>query len=79
MWLDHFICQLSAIEGLVNIVSAARHLHVEMTSIQNGGNFWLKTNYIAYNFADSNFYRKFKQSYLSSVINSVVAPTTAEI
>ena len=31
-----------------NIVSAARHLHVGMTSIQNGGYFWLKTNYRVY-------------------------------
>ena len=30
------------------IVSAARHLHVGMTSIQNGGYFGLKTNYRVY-------------------------------
>ena len=30
------------------IVSAARHLHVGMTSIQKGGYFWLKTNYRVY-------------------------------
>ena len=24
------------------------HLHVGMTSIQNGGYFWLKTNYLVY-------------------------------
>ena len=27
---------------IYNCVSAARHLHVGMTSIQNGGYFWLK-------------------------------------
>ena len=41
------------------IVSAARSLtYVWMTSIQNGGYFWLKTNYRVYIFPVSSFYRE---------------------
>ena len=35
-------------DAVDSIVSAVRHLHVGMTSNQNGGYFWLKTNYRVY-------------------------------